>query len=222
MSTIAAANSSATNAVASLLSNAASSGTDAGTPAAKATTSDPAASSSRNPVDIVDFSDRAKATLARAKTDQVAADKLTAQLQSMRDPNGKSGSASSKSKTDDASKLFDALSGSNASQSKGAPSGSFRDPSAELDSLVAAHKQADGTVKSFTKTESDFLTVPSTPEQVDYWYQTDGRSLVAGAQFFPESRNRYRSSCSEPGDNNPERQGHSGTELPEHGDIPGR
>jgi hypothetical protein len=52
--------------------------------------------------------------------------------------------------------------------------------------MVAAHKQADGSVTSFTKTESDVFVVPSTPEQIDYWYQTDGRGLVAGAQFFRE------------------------------------
>jgi hypothetical protein len=93
MSAIAAANSSATNAVASLLSNGASSATtDADTTAAKATTSDPAASSaSRAPVDTVDLSDRAKATLARARTEQVAADKLAALVQSVRDPQGTTG-----------------------------------------------------------------------------------------------------------------------------------
>jgi hypothetical protein len=88
---ITAANSSATNAVASLLSNVASSATtDAYTPATKATATDPAVSSaSRAPVDTVDLSDRAKATLARARTEQVAADKLAALVQSVRDPQGK-------------------------------------------------------------------------------------------------------------------------------------
>jgi hypothetical protein len=75
MGAIAAANSSATNAIASLLSNAASAATAPATPAAKATTSGSSASS--NPADIVDLSDNAKATLARAKTDQVATAGLT-------------------------------------------------------------------------------------------------------------------------------------------------
>uniref|UniRef100_Q07S49 Uncharacterized protein n=1 Tax=Rhodopseudomonas palustris (strain BisA53) TaxID=316055 RepID=Q07S49_RHOP5 len=75
MSAIAAVNSSATSAVASLLSDAASAATAGGT-SASATTKSDQASASRNPVDIVDLSDHAKATLARAKTEQVAADKL--------------------------------------------------------------------------------------------------------------------------------------------------
>ena len=87
MSAIAAANSSANNAIASLLSNAASPATDAGTPATKATSS--GSSTSSDPTDIVDLSDHAKATLARAKTEQVAAGKLTAQVQATRDPSGK-------------------------------------------------------------------------------------------------------------------------------------
>ena len=40
----------------------------------------PPASVSGNPTDILDLSDNAKATLARAKVDQVAADKLAAQV----------------------------------------------------------------------------------------------------------------------------------------------
>jgi hypothetical protein len=114
MTTIAATNSTNYSAAASLL-NSAAAGTNSDNqsqPANAGTIS----SLPGDPVDTVNLSDRAKATLARAKTDQVAAEKLTAQLQSMRDPNGKSGSASSKSTTDDASKLFDALSGRSTSQ----------------------------------------------------------------------------------------------------------
>src|SRR5882757_3580265 len=112
MSAIAAANSSATNAVASLLSNAASPATaDAGTAINKVASSD-ANSSSRDPVDTVDLSDRAKATLARARTEQFAADKLAAQVQATRNPSDKSGAASSRPAPDGASKLFDALHGS--------------------------------------------------------------------------------------------------------------
>jgi hypothetical protein len=107
MSAIAAANSSANNAIALLLSNAASSATDTGTPATKATTSGSSASS--DPTDIVDLSDHAKATLARAKTDQVAADKLTAQLQAARDPGGKA--TAPKANSGDGTSLFDKLSG---------------------------------------------------------------------------------------------------------------
>jgi hypothetical protein len=67
MSTISAANSSATSAIASLLSNAAAA---AVTPATKATTSGSSASS--NPADTVALSDSAKAALASAATDQAA------------------------------------------------------------------------------------------------------------------------------------------------------
>jgi hypothetical protein len=184
MSAIAAVNSSATSAVASLLSDTASAATAAGTAADK-TTQATAESSSRNPVDIVDLSDRAKAILERNKVDQLVAERLAQQVVSSKD-GGKTKAATSSSSTGESSKLFGALSGSSASPSKGAPSGSFRDLSAELTSMVAAHKQADGSVTSFTKTESDVFVVPSTPEQIDYWYQTDGRGLVAGAQFFRE------------------------------------
>jgi hypothetical protein len=88
VSTIASANSSAYNAVVSLLGNAASVAPP-DTPAA--TGSAPAGStgtSPNDPVDSVDLSDRAKATLARAKADQVVADTLSAQLAAARDPDG--------------------------------------------------------------------------------------------------------------------------------------
>jgi hypothetical protein len=112
MSGIAAANSSATNAVASLLVNTGSSATaDAGSAVNKSASSD-TTPSSRDPVDTVDMSDRAKATLARAKTEQFAADKLAAQVQATRNPGDKSGAVSSKPVPDGASKLFDALHGS--------------------------------------------------------------------------------------------------------------
>ncbi|WP_415914822.1 hypothetical protein [Rhodopseudomonas palustris] len=71
MSAIASVNSSATSAVASLLSNSVSAATVDGT-SASATTKSDQASASRNPVDIVDLSDHAKVTLARAKTEQQA------------------------------------------------------------------------------------------------------------------------------------------------------
>jgi hypothetical protein len=90
VSAIAAANSYAYGAATSLLSNAASlATTDANKPATNSTTIDPGASSAADPVDSVDISDHAKATLARAKADQVAANTLTAQLAAARYPDGK-------------------------------------------------------------------------------------------------------------------------------------
>jgi hypothetical protein len=161
MSVIAAANLSATAAVASLLSNAASPATDTNTPAAK-TTSDPTASStSRDPVDTVDLSDRAKATLARAKIEQTAADKLAALAQSLSNSGGKSGSTAK------------AVSGEG-------------DRDSYLAALKAAHTGPDGTVESFSKTVNDVFDVPSTPQDIDDWYNTEGKILIAGAQLFPE------------------------------------
>jgi hypothetical protein len=96
-----AANSSATSAVAALLSN-----TVSPTPAAKATTAGPTTTSSGR-VDIVDLSDRAKATLARAKIEEVAAGKLAAQLDAASGSNGKNGTSNTKS--DDGLSLFQKL-----------------------------------------------------------------------------------------------------------------
>jgi hypothetical protein len=190
MSVITAANSSATNAVASLLSNVASSATtDAYTPATKATATDPAVSSaSRAPVDTVDLSDRAKATLARARTEQVAADKLAALVQSVRGPQGKSGSAS-KSTSGDGSQLFDKLTGRVPSQLSGGAGADLVDPKDRdgyLAALKAAHTGPDGTIESFSKTVNDVFDVPSTLQDVNDWYNTWGQTLVAGAEFFPE------------------------------------
>uniref|UniRef100_Q07S48 Uncharacterized protein n=1 Tax=Rhodopseudomonas palustris (strain BisA53) TaxID=316055 RepID=Q07S48_RHOP5 len=110
MNAIAAVNSSATSAVASLLSDAASAATAGGTSVATAKKSNQAGSSaSRNPVDIVDLSDRAKQILARARTEQVAAGKLSDLVQSLQSPDGKTNAA--KPKSDDAASLFDKLSG---------------------------------------------------------------------------------------------------------------
>jgi hypothetical protein len=101
MSAIAAVNSSATSAVASLLSDAASAATAGGSSTSTAKKSDQAASSARgNPVDIVDLSDRAKQILARAKTEQVAADKLAVQAQTAQNAGGKDKMVKSNSDSD--------------------------------------------------------------------------------------------------------------------------
>jgi hypothetical protein len=119
VSAIAAANSSAYSAVASLSSNAASlATTGASTQAASSTTPD---SSATDPVDSVDISDHAKATLARAKADQVAANTLTAQLAATREPDGKD-PAPQKSSAD-ITASFDQLAGIPAAADDTAPSG---------------------------------------------------------------------------------------------------
>jgi hypothetical protein len=99
--------------VASLLSSSASGASD-NSQIAQSSTSDQAASSSSDPTDTVDLSDHAKATLARAKSEQAAADKLQTLLQSLSGDDGKK-SGSSKAKSDDGSSLFDKLSGSQTS-----------------------------------------------------------------------------------------------------------
>ena len=187
MSAIAAVNPSASSAVASLLSDTASAATGSATAtAAKSNQAASSASSGDGPATSVTLSDHAKAVLERNKVDQIVAERLAEQVASSKKSSKKAEAGASNSATGDTSKIFDGLSGSSASQSKHAPSATFRDLSAELTAMVAAHKQADGSVTSFTKTESDVFVVPSTPEQIDYWSQMDGRGLIAGAQFFPE------------------------------------
>lgn len=108
MSAIAATNSSAYSAVASLLSDAASSAKNA-LPQTGETTTPGTATSSADPSDTVDLSDRAKQLLARAKSEQLAADKLTTLLQSLTAPDDKD--TASKPKSGDGTSLFDKLSG---------------------------------------------------------------------------------------------------------------
>jgi hypothetical protein len=113
VSTIASANSSAYSAVASLLSNAASVATTDTPPATSSATPDSTGASASHPVDSVNLSDRAKATLARAKADQVVADTLSAQLAAARDPDAKN-PARQKSSVD-ITVSFDRLAGISAS-----------------------------------------------------------------------------------------------------------
>jgi hypothetical protein len=175
MSVITAANSSATNAVASLLSNGASPATtDAGTPVASATTSGPAASpASRDPVDTVDLSDRAKATLTRARTEQVAADKLAVLVQSLKGQG--SDRTKSKADTSNSQESFQKLSSGGATT---------KDLEGYLDSLTAANKNSDGTYNSFTTTVDDVFTGPSTPQQIDDWYKNETQVVTEGAKVF--------------------------------------
>ncbi|WP_377830928.1 hypothetical protein ACFKHW_39895 (plasmid) [Bradyrhizobium lupini] len=84
MSTVSMTSSVANGAIASLLlENASPAG---GAPGTSPLSAIPASSPS-GPVDRVDLSDHAKQILARAKTEQIAAGKLSDLLQSLRDPN---------------------------------------------------------------------------------------------------------------------------------------
>jgi hypothetical protein len=61
-----------------------------------------------------------------------------------------------------------------------------KDRDGYLAALKAAHTGPDGTIESFSKTVNDVFDVPSTPQDVNDWYNTWGQTLVAGAEFFPE------------------------------------
>jgi hypothetical protein len=171
---VTATTSSPDNAIASLLRSESRTGSD---PLGKV--DNPNKPSSRDPVDSVDLSDRAQAILARAKIDQAAADKLAAQVQAAKG-NNKWG-PSSKTATDDAPKLYDAMSGRKPTTT----AVDLSDPDEILGALRAAHTRADGTVESFSKTLVDvFRDAPSTPQEIDDWYNTQGQILIAGAQLF--------------------------------------
>jgi hypothetical protein len=52
---------------------------------------------------------------------------------------------------------------------------------------VAANRQSDSTVTSFSETLQDVVTTPSSPEQISAWYQIDGQALQSTAQADPNS-----------------------------------
>lgn len=115
MNTISATNTSANSAIASLIKDAASSGSALASQGSASSSSSAPSVSSADPTDTVDLSDRAKQILARAKSEQAAADKLNTLLQSLNNPEGKD--ATSKPKSGDGTALFDKLSGRSQSQS---------------------------------------------------------------------------------------------------------
>lgn len=109
MSTISATSTSANSAIASLIKDAASSGSALASQGSISSSASASSASSSDPVDTVDLSDRAKQILARAKSEQAAGDKLNALLQSLKNPDGTD--IASKAKTGDQTSLFDQLSG---------------------------------------------------------------------------------------------------------------
>ncbi|ABD87767.1 hypothetical protein [Rhodopseudomonas palustris] len=179
MSAIAAVNSSASSAVASLLSDAASAGTAGGTSAATATKSDQAASSAGgNPAVRIDLSDRAKTILERNKVEQVVAGRLQALVQTLRAQNGgKAASQVSNASSQDQSPTSSAGA---TPRTTAITFGSDQALSDHFQSLTDAQRQPDGSLPSFTKTESDVLNVPSTGE----WYKTVGQGYIEAAAAF--------------------------------------
>jgi hypothetical protein len=147
----------------------------------------PPASVSGNPTDILDLSDNAKATLARAKVDQVAADKLTAQVDAAT-PGGKAPKANASGGTS----LFDKLSG-RAQQAGNSPPvpgslASFELAGGGASAGFSDYAQALGKAspQGFSQTLSNVVAVPSSPQEIAAWYQNDGKSTLLGAQAWPE------------------------------------
>ncbi|MEH2500595.1 hypothetical protein V1294_007074 [Bradyrhizobium sp. AZCC 1678] len=125
-------------------------------------------SAGNDAADSLDLSDHAKAILVRAKTDQVAADKLTAFLQSAKESvTGKQAPASK-----------DGTAGGEPSSA-----GDFED--AVLDRLIEAHRNADGTVRNYSAVARDVFTPATSAQQVSDWYKTNGQAYIDSAQARP-------------------------------------
>jgi hypothetical protein len=193
MSAISATGSSASySAIAQLLaddlSNTATAG--AGPQIGQASSAGSSASTSRAPTDSVDLSDHAKAVLAQAQRDQVAASELQALVQSNRNSGGAAASG--------ITQTFNQLTGqaqsqqgtsANLSLAQLAQSDGLLDgEAAYIQELNAAHRQPDGTYTSWSQTLHDvFVTAPSTPQEVASWYQsTEGQQTLSAAQAWPQ------------------------------------
>jgi hypothetical protein len=187
MSAIAATgSSSAYNALAQLLGYGASSATPGIPQIGQATVPASSATSTSNPIDSLNLSDNAKAILARAQTDQVAADKLAAFLQSARNPSGAGNAPASKPTSTDVTQLFDQLTGRTQSQQLGSTPASAGDfETATLTALTEAARRPDGSVGNYSKQVSDVLTPISTPQQINDWYKTSEPGAVIAAQNSP-------------------------------------
>jgi hypothetical protein len=181
----ASATSSGLSAIAQLLANSAHTATAATSQTSQSGSSAPV-TASRNP-DSLDLSDHAKATLAQAQQQQIAADNLQAFLQSARNPNGAAKSSSPSQTSDDVTKLFDQLTGqaqapAQAQQSYYAPNQSLDDFfTAQFTALKAKALQTDGTIGNYSETFNDISFAPTTLEAINNWYQNDGQAAVQGA-----------------------------------------
>ncbi|WP_316189760.1 hypothetical protein [Bradyrhizobium sp. SZCCHNS1054] len=145
-----------------------------------------ASSTSSAPQDTVDLSAHAKAILARAQAEQVAADKLSAQVRAARNSGANTGSSASAS--GDHASIFDQLSGQAEKASASSGDTSFLDDrEAYQKSQQVAHTQADGTIQSWSTSASNVFSVPSTPQEIGQWYQTQGPKMLELAQAFPDS-----------------------------------
>jgi hypothetical protein len=185
--------SSGLSAVAQLLANSVSTAA-ASTPQAGPSSSKTPAAASSNLSDSLDLSDHAKATLARAQQDQIAADKLQAFLQSARDSKGAGNSSSpsrgsnqsSNQAPNNVTKAFDQLTGQAPAQGQ---QGSVLAPGQSLDDFLTAQfsaleanaKLPDGTIGNYSETFNDISFAPTTPEAINNWYQNEGQAEIQGA-----------------------------------------
>lgn len=149
------------------LSGTATDRADVGTPKFKIATN--------NTAYQVDISDRAKQLYQQAKDNQFIVDKLQSILDDIK---GHINSTySGKSNDDDISKT---KIGNNSDTDNGGSVG-MQLISKLQKKLVDQHRQKDGTVSSYDLTVRDVSMVPSTPNEKDFWYKTDGADFVAGA-----------------------------------------
>jgi hypothetical protein len=119
-----------------------------------------------SPATVVELSDEAKAIIARAEVDQAVADWLDQQLAAARS------SAISGATWRSASASSD-------------PAASLKDPAGYLKTQQTAHIRSDGSVGRWSETKTDIFNVPSTPQEVDQWYETQGQSLIVWAEAVP-------------------------------------
>ena len=147
---------------------------------------------SSSPKDTAELSDYARTMLARARTERAAANKLAALVAEVI-LNGKDNAASKTSvklEKDDGTTLFKALIGHSdspkASNDASPPQNlSDIDPVDRVkfsEALIAANRQSDGTIKSFTHEVHDVIAAPSTPAEIDEWFETNGQSYIEGAR----------------------------------------
>lgn len=167
MSTVAAAPSSASDALVSLLRSNVPTSPDAPSTGTAARS----AASGSAPATMVELSDQAKALLARNKIDQVVAQRLQALIQTLKGKGGDTIKPGANTGQD----VFERLTAGNTTAT-------FDQLDDYLKSLFAANKNADGTYSSFSKTLHDVITAPSTPAEIENWYKTQGQSYIEGAQ----------------------------------------
>jgi hypothetical protein len=158
-------------------------------PQAVPVTTQSGASPSSNPIDSLNLSDHAKAILAQAQQEQVAANELQSFLQSARNSNGNgNSSASNQTSGNNVLQNFDQLTGQTQAptqtqaQQSGTQTQSFNNFfDAQVAALKAANTGPDGTIKNFSETFNDISFAPTTPEAINNWYQNFGQAAVQGA-----------------------------------------